>query len=141
MDVEFGTDVARVDRNWLWHQLTAHSYWAKYRTREMFDQQLDAAWRVVGAYQTVGGQMVGFARAFSDGAAFAYLADVYVDRSKRGNGIGAGILRVMIDEGPGRDFRWMLHTKDAHTLYAKFGFTAPDRTFMERATRLPHLRA
>lgn len=141
MDVEFSTNVARVDRNWLWHHLTAHSYWAKYRTREMFDQQLDTAWRVVGAYETVGGQMVGFARAFSDGAAFAYLADVYVDHSKRGNGIGAGILRVMIDEGPGRDFRWMLHTKDAHTLYAKFGFNTPDRTFMERATRLPHLRA
>jgi GNAT superfamily N-acetyltransferase len=107
----------------------------------MFDQQLDAAWRVVGAYDSADGQMVGFARAFSDGAAFAYLADVYVDRSRRGNGIGAGILRVMIDEGPGRDFRWMLHANDAYAFYTKFGFNAPDRTFMERATRLPHVRA
>jgi hypothetical protein len=42
-----------VDRDWLWHELADHAYWAKYRTREMFDQQqLDAAWRVVGAYDT-----------------------------------------------------------------------------------------
>lgn len=140
MDVEFSANLARVDRDWLWNELTAHSYWAKYRTRDMFDRQLDAAWRVVAAYEAANGQMVGFARAFSDGAAFAYLADVYVDHNRRGNGIGTGILRVMIDEGPGREFRWMLHTEDAHALYAKFGFNAPDSTFMERANRLPLVR-
>lgn len=140
MRTDFSTDLARVQRNWLWQELTEHTYWAKYRTRTMFDQQLESAWRVVGAYDSSDGQMVGFARAFSDGAAFAYVADVYVDLSKRGNGIGTGILRVMIDEGPGRGFRWMLHTQDAHTLYAKFGFGAPDATFMERASRLPRLR-
>lgn len=140
MNIEFSTDLERVQRNWLWQELNEHTYWAKYRDRTMFDEQLDFAWRVVGAYDSSNAQMVGFARAFSDGAAFAYLADVYVDPSKRGAGIGAGIIRVMIDEGPGRDFRWMLHTKDAHTLYAKFGFSAPDTAFMERASRLPHLR-
>lgn len=140
VDVEFCTNVDRVDRNWLWHELAEYAYWAKYRTREMFEQQLDAAWRVVGAYDTVDGRMVGFSRAFSDGAAFAYLADVYVDRHERGRGIGTGILRVMIDEGPGRDFRWMLHTNDAHALYGKFGFTAPDSTFMQRDFRLQHVR-
>lgn len=140
MQIEFSTDVARVERDWLWHELTDHAYWARYRTREMFDQQLDAAWRVVGAYETDGGRMVGFARAFSDSAAFGYLADVYVDPARRGVGIGAGLVQVMIEEGPGRDFRWMLHTNDAHALYAKFGFNAPDMTFMERASRLPHVR-
>ena len=127
MGVEFCTNLDRVDRDWLWHELTEHAYWAKYRTREMFGRQLDAAWRVVGAYDTVDGRMVGFARAFSDGAAMAYLADVYVHPYERGHGIGTGILRVMIDEGPGRYFRWMLHTNDAHALYAKF-LVSPRRT-------------
>lgn len=137
--VEFSTVDARLNRDWLWHELTEHAYWAKYRTRDMFEQQLNSAWRIVGAYRAADGQMVGFCRAFSDGAAMAYLADVYVCREERGRGIGHGLLRVMIDEGPGRNFRWMLHTADAHNLYAKFGFTPPDGTFMERASELPQI--
>jgi len=89
---------------------------------------------------TVDGRMVGFSRAFSDGAAVAYLADVYVHRHERGRGIGSGIVCVMIDQGPGRGFRWMLHTDDAHAFYAKFGFAAPDSTFMQRDFRLQHVR-
>lgn len=137
--VVYSTDGVRLDRDWLWSELTEHTYWAKYRTREMFDRQLDTAWRVVGAYRT-DGRMVGFCRAFSDGAAMAYLADVYVARAERGRGIGRRLVQVMIDDGPGRDFRWMLHTADAHALYETFGFAAPDATFMERRPRLPHVR-
>lgn len=140
MGVEFCTRVDRVDRDWLWRELADHAYWAKYRTRGMFEQQLDSAWRVVGAYDAGDGRMVGFSRAFSDGVSLAYLADVYVDRQQRGRGIGSGILRVMIEQGPGRDFRWMLHTNDAHHLYAKFGFTNPDSTVMQRGSRLEPVR-
>jgi hypothetical protein len=39
----------------------------------------------------------------------------------------------MIDAGPGAGFRWALHTADAHGLYSRFGFHAPDSTYMERA--------
>jgi GNAT superfamily N-acetyltransferase len=138
--VKFCTDVSRVDREWLWRELITRAYWAKYRTRAMFDRQLDTAWRVVGAYNATDGAMVGFSRAFSDGVANAYLADMYVDPRERGRGVGSGLLRVMIDEGPGRDFRWMLHTDDAHGLYAKFGFAAPDSTFMQRNFRMPAVR-
>ncbi|OBG34679.1 GNAT family N-acetyltransferase [Mycolicibacter heraklionensis] len=138
--VEFSTDAARVDRDWLWNELVEHTYWAKYRTRAMFDHQLDSAWRMVGAYRADDGAMIGFCRAVSDGAAFAYLADVYVARDRRGREIGKGLLRTMIDEGPGRDFRWTLHTADAHGLYEQFGFAVPDATYMERPSRLAHIR-
>lgn len=138
--VDFFAAGSRVDRDWLWHELTEHAYWAKYRTRDMFERQLDSAWRVVGAYLAGNGQMVGFCRAFSDGATEAYLADVYVSREARSQGIGQELVRVMIDEGPGRDFRWMLHTADAHKLYEKFGFVPPDATFMQRDFRLPRVR-
>lgn len=37
-----------------------------------------------------------------------------------------------LDDGPGRDFRWTLHTADAHTLCARFGFAPPDGTYLER---------
>jgi len=81
--------------------------------------------------------MVGFARALSDGVALAYLADVYVLENHRGRGLGRALLQEMIEDGPGKEFRWLLHTADAHGLYREFGFTAPDATIMERASRRP----
>ena len=138
--VDFSTDGARIDRDWLWDELIEHTYWGKYRTRAMFDHQLDQAWRIVGAYRADDGAMIGFCRAVSDGVALAYLADVYVARDERGHEIGKGLVRVMIEEGPGRDFRWMLHTADAHGLYEQFGFAVPDATYMERPCRMAHIR-
>ena len=103
----------------------------------MVDQQLDSAWRVVGVYQAGTGVMVGFARAISDGAGFAYLADVSVDQPHRGQGLGVELVATMIDRGPGAGFRWTLHTSDAHELYERFGFTRPDRTYLERPGTKP----
>lgn len=78
---------------------------------------------------------MGFARAVSDGVAFAYLADVFVDPSTRGHGLGVALVKLMIDDGPGRDFRWTLHTADAHGLYGRYGFIRPDSTYLERPSR------
>jgi len=41
----------------------------------------------------------------------------------------------MIEEGHGRDFRWVLFTADAHGLYEQFGFAEPDTTAMVRPSR------
>lgn len=71
----------------------------------------------------------------SDGVALAYLADVYVLEEHRGHGLGEALVHEMIDHGPGNWFRWMLHTADAHELYRKAGFAAPDDTYMERPQR------
>ena len=86
---------------------------------------------MVGAY-TETGEQVGFARAVSDGVAFAFLADVFVVPAHRGHGLGKRLVAAMIDEGPGADFRWTLFTGDAHGLYEQFGFAAPDATAMVR---------
>jgi GNAT superfamily N-acetyltransferase len=67
--------------------------------------------------------------------ALAYLADVYVLPEHRGRGIAQAIIRAMVDDGPGAGFRWMLHTEDAHDLYRRFGFAAPDDTMLERPSR------
>lgn len=135
MDFEIDEDVRRVDREAVWGFLSTEAYWARDRTREQFDRQLETAWRVVAAYERPGGRLVGFARAFSDGVLSAYLADVFVLPDARGHGIGAELVRAMIEDGPGRDFRWMLHTADAHGLYRRFGFAEPGADFMERPRR------
>jgi hypothetical protein len=38
----------------------------------------------------------------------------------------------MVEMGPGANFRWMLHTADAHGLYERFGFAAPNDRYLER---------
>jgi RimJ/RimL family protein N-acetyltransferase len=75
--------------------------------------------------------LVGFARACSDGGS-AYLADVYVLPAHRGAGLGQAIVAMMVDDGPGAGFRWMLHTADAHGLYRRFGFAQPPDRYLER---------
>jgi ribosomal protein S18 acetylase RimI-like enzyme len=129
---ELDDDPVRVDRDTLWQFLSTEAYWGRWRTRSVVEQQLDSAWRVVGVYDSASGAMIGFARAVSDGAGFAYLADVYIDKEFRGQGLGMELVATMIDRGPGASFRWTLHTSDAHGLYERFGFTQPDRTYLER---------
>jgi GNAT superfamily N-acetyltransferase len=128
-------DPGRVDLDAVWAFLSTEAYWGRWRTRDDVAVQIANAWRVVGAY--VDGAQVGFARAVSDGVALAYLADVYVRGDHRGRGIAKALVAAMIDDGPGRDFRWMLHTADAHDLYRPFGFAEPDASMLERPARRP----
>jgi RimJ/RimL family protein N-acetyltransferase len=128
---EIDDDPARIDPAAAVAFLTTSAYWARWRTGPDIRRQIAAAWRVVGAYDPAGA-MVGFARAFSDGGS-AYLADVYVLPAHRGRGLGKAIVAMMVEEGPGAGFRWMLHTADAFGLYRQFGFAPPPDNYMERA--------
>jgi GNAT superfamily N-acetyltransferase len=130
-DVQIDDDPARVDRDALWLFLSGEAYWGRWRSRDVIEQQVDSAWRVVAGYDA-SGAMVGFARAVSDGCAIAYLADVYVSEAHRGRGLGKALVEEMVERGPGREFRWLLHTRDAHDLYRTFGFQEPDSTILER---------
>lgn len=132
---EIDDDKTRIDRDVVWSFLSTEAYWGRWRTRAHVERQIDLAWRVVGAYLTETGAMVGYARAFSDGVGSAYLGDVFVVPQVRGLGIGKALVRAMVEEGPGADFRWMLHTADADDLYRRFGFAEPTDTFLERPNR------
>jgi GNAT superfamily N-acetyltransferase len=134
-DYTVDADPERLDLDAICAYLSTSVYWARWRPVDVIRAQIRTAWRVVGAYAPDGSQ-VGFARAFSDGFAIAYLADVYVLDAHRGHGLGKRIVRLMIDDGPGAKFRWMLHTSDAHGLYRQFGFVDPDPTYQERPSSL-----
>jgi GNAT superfamily N-acetyltransferase len=133
-EFELDDDIARVDLEVVWTFLSTEAYWSTWRSREDVEGLVRRAWRVVSAYDA-DSHLVGFARAVSDELNFAYLADVFVLPEHRGTGLGAALICEMVDNGPGRDFRWLLHTADAHGLYAKFGFAAPDRDLMERKSK------
>ena len=128
-EYELDDDPARLDLDAIWTFLSTEAYWSRDRTRDLFERQVREAARVVGLYHE--GRQVGFERAFSDGVV-VYLADVYVLFEHRGRGLGVELVRAMVDEGPLRDLRWLLHTRDAHGLYEKFAFGPPGERVMER---------
>jgi GNAT superfamily N-acetyltransferase len=132
---ELDDDPSRTDKDAVWRFLSTEAYWGKYRSRADFEAQMASAWRVVGVYESATGRQVGFARAISDGVAFAYLADLFILADARGGGLGKDLVATMIDRGPGAGFRWTLHTSDAHELYRKYGFAEPDTRYMERPSR------
>jgi GNAT superfamily N-acetyltransferase len=128
---ELDDDRERLDRAAIHAYTGGVSYWAKGRTRERQDELIDASEHVVGLYDESGAQ-VGFARAVDcDAAGFVYLADVYVLDEHRGHGLGVELVREIVERGPFADRRWILHTRDAHSLYEKFGF-GPHPRLMQR---------
>lgn len=113
--------------------LTEEAYWARGRSYETVERLVAGASRVVGLYH--GDRQVGFARTVSDGVAFGYLADVYVLPESRGRGLGVELVREAVDRGPYAHVRWMLHTSDAHGLYARLGFHRPSELLLVRDAR------
>jgi ribosomal protein S18 acetylase RimI-like enzyme len=128
--LELDDDKARIDRAEVHRFLSKESYWAAGRARETQDRLIDEASRVVGLYD--GARQIGFCRAFTDGIAVAYLADVYVLSEYRGRGLGEALVREMVESGPYADVKWLLHTTDMHALYRKLGFGEPSQKVMER---------
>jgi GNAT superfamily N-acetyltransferase len=127
--LELDDDAARVPVDQLHAFLSAQAYWAIGRPQETVERLVREASRVVGLYD--GERLVGFCRAVTDGLAFVYLADVYVDPAYRGRGLGVELVREIVEAGPYADRRWVLHTRDAHTLYEKLGF-GPNERLLER---------
>jgi GNAT superfamily N-acetyltransferase len=129
---ELDDDAGRIDVVAVHRYLSEESYWATGRSFETVERLVREAARVVGLYH--GGAQVGFARAVSDGVAVAYLADVYVLPEHRGQGLGEELVREVVEFEPLASVRWLLHTRDAHSLYARFGFGPPGERLMERRT-------
>jgi ribosomal protein S18 acetylase RimI-like enzyme len=127
---ELDDDRDRIDREAVHAYIGGESYWAKGRPREVMDDLIATAERVVGLYRD--GAQVGFSRTLSDGHVRSYLADVYVLPEHRGHGLGVELVRFTVEEGPYADTSWYLHTTNAHSLYRRFGFERPDERALER---------
>lgn len=130
-DFLISTDRERLDLDFI-HGFLTNSYWAKGISRETVARSLENS-LCFGIYDAKGSQ-VGFARVISDRATYAYLGDVFVNESHRGRGLSKWLMEC-IAKHPGLQGlrRWTLMTRDAHALYAQFGFTplkAPER-YME----------
>ena len=66
----------------------------------------------------------------TDGATFAHLMDVYVLDAYRDQGLGQWLMETMMAPPALQGLRrFSLGTRDAHALYARFGFAPPPRSW------------
>jgi GNAT superfamily N-acetyltransferase len=116
------------------HGVLSASYWSPGIPEDVVRRAI-AGSLAFGVYAESGGGQVGFARVVTDRATFAYLADVFVVEAERRRGLSKWLMSIIVEHPDLQDLRrWLLGTRDAHGLYAQFGFTAlraPER-FMER---------
>jgi GNAT superfamily N-acetyltransferase len=126
---ELDDDRGRVDVDMVYRYLSEEAYWVRGRDRATIERLVRESTRVIGVY--LGDQQVGFARVISDGTSVAWLGDVFVLAEHRGKGLGEELVREAVEFPDHRDVLWYLNTRDAHALYAKFGFeAASDRTMV-----------
>ncbi|MEB8336698.1 GNAT family N-acetyltransferase [Streptomyces endophyticus] len=116
------TDPARIDTDRVHAWLSEDAYWALGRPRAQQDKALAGSLNF-GVYDAASGEQVAYARVVTDAATFAWLCDVYVDRSVRGKGIGKAMVTAIRDHlEPLGIRRVLLATQDAHGVYEEVGF-------------------
>jgi GNAT superfamily N-acetyltransferase len=129
--IEVSCDRGRIDVDVVHRFLSQESYWANGVAREVVERSIEHS-LPFGAFD--GEAMVGFARVITDRATFAYVADVFVLPSHRGRGVSKAIMAAIAAHPELQGLRrWHLVTRDAHGLYAQFGFEpldAPERHMM-----------
>ena len=131
-DLTISTDKTRLDVVLIHRFLSQESYWATNIPLAVVQRSIENS-LCFGVYE--GHTQIGFARVITDQATFAYLADVFVLPDYRGRGVSRQLI-AEISAWPTLQGlrRWVLATRDAHELYAQFGFTALDQPdlFMQR---------
>ena len=133
--LRISTDKQELDLPLIHRFLSEQAYWC-------LGIPLDTVRRAIAGSLCFGGYVEGagqvaFARAISDFATFAYLADVFVLDAYRGRGYGKQLVAAVMTHPQLQGLRrFMLATSDAHALYAPFGFVAPVRP--ERLLEISH---
>jgi len=112
-------DKSRLDLK-LIHHVISSSYWAKGRSFKEVKRSIDNS-ICYGIYMD--SRQIGFARIVTDLTTIAYLMDVFIVEEFQGNGLSKILLNYILDDKRFNSVKkWMLATKDTHSLYEKFGF-------------------
>jgi GNAT superfamily N-acetyltransferase len=131
-------DLRPADRDLVYRFLSKDAYWSQGLPRDVFDTAV-ANSLCFAAY--AGDDLVGYARVVTDRATFAWLCDVFVLPAHRGKGVSKLLMdAVMARPELARVRNFMLATRDAHGLYAKYGFTPLAEPSRWMAIRRPYRR-
>ena len=131
-NLTISTDRSELDVPLIYRFLSEQSTWAVGISRVVVERAIENS-LCFGGY--VDGRQVAFARVVTDYATVGNLVDVFVIPEFRGRGYGMEIMKAVMAHPSLKGLRrFMVATGDAHSLYEKFGFTAPLRpeTMMER---------
>ncbi len=126
------TDKARLDVPLIHQFLSQESYWAKNIPLELVQRSIDHS-LCFGVYDQ--DRQIGFARVITDHATIAYLSDVFVTADYRGQGVSKQLMEAVCAWPTLQGLRrWVLATRDAHSLYESFGFAPLNHPewFMQR---------
>ena len=119
-EFEISTDRSRLQFDIIQKFLAEDSYWAQNRTPEQTRTAIENS-ICFGLY--LGDRQIGFARAVSDQATFAFLGDVFVLNEFRGLGLSKWLMESIVSYPDLQGLRrWVLATRDAHGLYEQFDF-------------------
>src|SRR5260221_5595831 len=132
------TERSHLDRDVIRRYLNDESYWAAGVPRDIVERSIESSlnFGLFDGEAGNGGSQIGFARVVTDGATFAWLCDVFVLPAFRGQGLATWLMetvRAHPDLQVQRGF--ILATRDAHGLYAKFGWEPVEAGRFMRITR------
>lgn len=129
---QVSTDRTRLDVTMIHRFLSENSTWAVGIPRDVVEKSIETS-LCFGGY--LDGRQIAYARVVTDYATTAHLVDVFVLPEYRGNGYAKQMMRVVMEHPSLQGLRrFTLNTSDAHSLYERFGFTAPKKpeALMER---------
>jgi GNAT superfamily N-acetyltransferase len=112
------TDTSAVDVDAV-KRLLETSYWAAERSAEDVAGSIEHS---VCFSLLKDGAQIGFARLVTDYTTIAWVADVIIDQAWRGRGLGTWLMSCVMENPETKRCRKILRTRDAFSLYAKFGF-------------------
>lgn len=112
-------------------RLLRTTYWANQRPVEKIEASLRHS-ACYGVWLEDEQKLVGFARIITDYATTYYLCDVIIDEAYRGKGLGKALIGHIESRPEYAGLRGLLLTRDAHGLYAKFGYEAVNGRAMEK---------
>jgi GNAT superfamily N-acetyltransferase len=117
----FTTDKSLLQPEAVHKWLSEESYWAPNTTFDLVKTAFDNSY-CIGVLKD--GKQIGYGRFITDYATFCYLADVYILKEHRGQGLSKKMMDILLNlDWVLRMRRIMLATRDAHSLYEQFGFT------------------
>jgi GNAT superfamily N-acetyltransferase len=119
------------------HAFLTSAYWSRGIPRTVLERAIQHS-LCLGVYDN--GRQVAFARAITDRATFAYLADVFVQESHRRLGVATWLVRSFLLHPELQGLRrWMLVTADAQELYRSAGFQPVSRPERYMEIHRPHV--
>ena len=110
-------------------RLLKTTYWAAQRSDEQIEKSVLNS-SCYGVYLEDEEKLVGVGRVISDYATTYYLCDVVIDTEYQHKGLGTALVSYIESLLEYAGLRGILITRDAHSLYRKFGYEVLDGRVM-----------